>query len=160
MSFPPPFRNFFHAGYVVRDMAKVMDDMRDRFGVAKWKVLPLPEGSPASALGFAYVGETMIELVEVDPNGDLLPIHRGWVPDAAAGARLNHMAYFVDSDDELSALIGRFEASGVATARLEGFGDIFTRYYYADTVAQLGHYTEFVCLGPGGRDFLASVPRN
>ena len=53
MSFPPPFRNFFHAGYVVRDMAKVMDDMRDRFGVAKWKVLPLPEGSPASALGSA-----------------------------------------------------------------------------------------------------------
>jgi hypothetical protein len=155
-----PFRNFFHAGYVVRDMQKVMDAMRDTFGVGRWKVLPLPEGAPARALGFAYAGESMIELVEVDPAGELLPIHRGWTPQAAAEAKLNHLAYMLDSEDELFAVQARFEAKGVRTAWREPFGEIFSQYYYADTTAQLGHYTEFVCLGPAGRDFLTSIPRN
>jgi hypothetical protein len=160
MSHPSPFRNFFHAGYVVCDMAKVVENMRDRFGVGKWKVLPLPEGAPARALGFAYVQGTMIELVEVDPRGELLPIHRGWVPQSESEAKLNHLAYLLDGEDELRALVARFENAGISTAWLESFGDIFSHYYYADTTAQLGHYSEFVCLGPAGRDFLAEVPRN
>ena len=160
MSLPLPFRNLFHLGYVVLDLEKVIDNMRERFGVANWKVLPLPEGAPAKAIGFAYVQDTMIELVEVDLRQELLPIHRGWLPQSEAEARLNHVAYMVDSEEELMAQIDRFEAAGVATAWLESFGDIFSRYYYADTTAQLGHFTEFVCLGPAGRDFLAQIPRN
>jgi len=160
MSLPLPFRSFFHLGYVVLDLEQVMDNMRRQFGVAEWKVLPLPEGAPAKAIGLAYVQQTMIELVEVNLRQELLPIHRGWIPQRAGEAKLNHVAYMVDSDDELLSLIDRFEAAGVATAWLESFGDIFSRYYYADTTAQLGHFTEFVCLGPAGRDFLAQVPRN
>lgn len=160
MSRPAPFRNFFHAGYVVRDLDQAMANLRETFGVSRWKVLPMPEGTPARAIGFAYAGETMIELVEVDPAGELLPIHRGWVPEREADARLNHLAYRLDSEDELRALVAWFEGAGVATARLESFGDIFSLYYYADTTAQLGHYSEFVCLGPAGLDFLAEIPRN
>ena len=93
MSPPSPFRNFFHAGYVVLDMAKVMDDMRDRFGVAEWKILPLPPGSPAKAIGFAYAQQNMIELVELDLSQALLPMHRGWLPASEGEARLNHLAY-------------------------------------------------------------------
>jgi hypothetical protein len=66
----------------------------------------------------------------------------------------------LDSEEELLALVERFEAAGIATAWLESFGDIFSRYYYADTTAQLGHFSEFVCLGPAGAEFLADVPRN
>lgn len=160
MSLLLPCRNLFHLGYVVLDLEKVMDNMRERFGVAKWKVLSLPEGAPAKAIGFAYVQETMIELVEVDLAQELMAIHRGWIPQSTSDAKLNHVAYLVDSEDELASLVDRFEAAGVATAWLDSFGDIFSRYYYADTTAQLGHFTEFVCLGPAGRDFLAQVPRN
>ena len=155
-----PFRSLFHLGYVVIDLEKVMADMRDRFGVAKWTVLPLPEGAPAKAIGFAYAGDHMIELVEVDLRQELMSIHRDWLPADPGEARLNHVAYIVDSEDELRSVIDRFEAAGVATAWLDSFGDIFSRYYYADTTAQLGHFTEFVCLGPAGKDFLAQVPRN
>jgi hypothetical protein len=161
MSQPPsPFRNFFHAGYVVLDLQKVMADMRETFGVREWKILPLPEGSPAKAIGFAYVGATMIELVELDLRYELLPMHRGWLPPTEGEAKLNHLAYILDSDEELQAVIDRFEAQGIKTAWLDAFGDIFTRYYYADTTAQLGHFCEFVSPGPAMREFLASVPRN
>lgn len=155
-----PFRNLFHLGYVVLDLEKVMAGMGRRFGVTRWKVLPLPEGAPAKAIGFAYAGETMIELVEVDLRQDLMPIHRGWLPADAGEARLNHVAYMLDGEDELQSVIDRFEAAGVATAWLGDFGDIFSRCYYADTTAELGHFSEFVCLGPAGRDFLAEAPRN
>lgn len=160
MIHPLPFRNFFHLGYVVVDLEKAIAGMRDRVGVAKWKILPLPEGTSVKAIGFAYTGETMMELIEVDVRQELLPIYRGWLPKAPGEARLNHVAYMVDGEDEISSIVERFEAAGVATAALGSFGDIFSRYYYADTTAELGHYSEFVCLGPAGRDFLAGVPRN
>jgi hypothetical protein len=38
------FRNFFHTGYVVRNADKVMHSMKEKFGVANWKVLRLDEG--------------------------------------------------------------------------------------------------------------------
>jgi hypothetical protein len=160
MSLPLPFRNFFHLGYVVLDLEQVMDGMRRRFGVAEWKILPLPEGAPAKAIGFAYVQDNMVELVELDLRQEMLPIHRGWLPATPREARLNHVAYMLDSQEELEALMARNEAAGIATAWVEPFGDIFSRYYYADTTAELGHYSEFVCLGPAGRDFLAEIPRN
>lgn len=160
MPLVPPFRALFHLGYVVVDLQQVMHRMGETFGVSRWKVLPLPEGAPAKAIGFAYVQDTMIELVEVDLRQELLPIHRGWLPAAADEARLNHVAYMLDSEEELLALVARHEAAGIETAWLESFGDIFSRYYYADTTAQLGHFSEFVCLGPAGRDFLAQIPRN
>lgn len=155
-----PFRKLFHLGYVVVDLEMVMADMGARFGVRRWKILPLPEGAPAKAIGFAYTGETMIELVEVDLRQELMPIHRGWLPAKPGGARLNHVAYMLDSEDELLSVVERFEAAGVPTVQLDSFGDIFSRYYYADTTAELGHFSEFVCLGPAGGDFLAEVPRN
>lgn len=160
MILPLPFRNFFHLGYVVVDLEQVMANMRNRFGLAEWKILPLPEGAPAKAIGFAYAQDTLIELVEVDLRQELLPMHRGWLPAAPGEARLNHVAYLLDSEEEVRATVERFEAAGVATAWLEPFGDIFSLYYYADTTAELGHFSEFVCFGPAGRDFLATVPRN
>jgi hypothetical protein len=160
MSPPSPFRNFFHAGYVVLDMAKVVGSMKDRFGVERWKILPLPEGAPAKAIGFAYAQQNLIELVELDLSQELLPIHRGWLPQSENEAKLNHLAYMLDSEEELAAVMGRFEAKNISTAWLDTFGEIFSHYYYADTTAELGHFTEFVCLGPAGRDFLADIPRN
>ena len=95
MTLRAPLRTVFHLGYVIRDMQAATGAMRERFGIENWHVLPLPEGSPAKAIGFAYVKDTMIELVEVDPAAELLPIHQGWVPAEASGARLNHVAFKV-----------------------------------------------------------------
>jgi hypothetical protein len=161
MNFQPPFRNSFHAGYIVRDLAQAVASMRNEFDVEHWKILPLPDGAPARAIGMAYVHGTMIELIEVGPKQEAMAISRGWIPPRPdAVARLNHLAYLLDSEEELVSLVGRFEAAGITTASLDSLGDVFSRSYYADTRAQLGHLTEFVCLGPAGPAFLADVPRN
>jgi hypothetical protein len=154
------FRHFFHTGYVVRNADKVMENMRDQFGIGRWKVLRLGEGFAASALAYAYANDVMIELVEVNLKQELRVFHRGWIPESDTDARLNHLAYLVDSGEGLSPLIDQFKAAGVETVWRAGFGDVFSEYCYVDTVAQLGHFCEFVCLGSAGRDFLADIPRN
>jgi hypothetical protein len=153
-------RNLFHTGYVVRSIDAVIPDMSNKFGIEKWKILRLPEGYAASALAYAYANDVMIELVEVNLKEPLISIHRGWIPESDSGARLNHLAYLIDGENELTNLVTRLNSLGVETAWHAAFGVIFKAYYYLDTVRTLGHYCEFVCLGPAGRDFLADVPRN
>jgi hypothetical protein len=154
----PLFGKYFHSGYVVVNLEKVMANMRRDFGVTDWKVLPLPAGSPATAIAMAYVRGAMIELVEVDTGQELMSIFDGWLPDTVDGARLNHVAYMMDSEEQWRAAQARFGDLGIALPVVMKFGDIFD-YFYADTIAQLGHFSEFVCLGPEGREFLASIPR-
>jgi len=158
--FPMTFGKIFHTGYVVRNADKVMQNMQDKFGIGKWKVIRLGSGYASSALAYAYAQDAMIELVEVNPNEALRVIHRDWVPACDTDAKLNHLAYLVDDKPGLSPLVDRFKAAGVETVWRAGFRDIFSDYCYVDTVAQLGHFCEFACLGPAGHDFLADIPRN
>jgi hypothetical protein len=160
MTIPLTFRNFFHTGYVVRNADKVMENMQDKFGIAKWKILRLGKGYAATALAYAYTQNAMIELVEVNLTQELRVIHRDWIPDSDTDAKLNHLAYLVDDEAGLEPLIENFKRAGLATAWRAGFRDVFSEYCYIDTVAQLGHFCEFACLGPAGRDFLADIPRN
>lgn len=154
------FTNFFHTGYVVRNVDKVMENMQDKFGIGQWKVLRLGDGYAASALAYAYVKDALIELVEVNLTQELRVIHRDWIPESDTDAKLNHLAYLIDDEAGLSPLIDQFKKAGVETVWRAGFRDVFSEYCYIDTVSQLGHFCEFACLGPAGRDFLADIPRN
>ena len=155
----PVFGKHFHVGYVVLDIEKVMANMRRDFGVTDWKILPLPAGSPATAIAMAYIHGVMIELVAVDTGQPLMSIHDGWLPTSDEGARLNHVAYLLDSEEQWRATQVHFGEVGIELPVVAKFGGIFD-YFYADTATQLGHFSEFVCLGPEGKDFLASIPRN
>ncbi len=158
MATPVVFRNHFQLGYVVRDLDRAIHAMIGKFGVEKWEVRrPSSKAAPARALGFAYVQQTMLELIEVDPDRDT--IYRDWVPDRGDDIRLHHLGYMIDSEEEWRATIGQFEAAKIPAALAGSIGDILD-YYYADTVAQLGHYCELVRLRPAGRDFWANVPHN
>ena len=156
MTIPVVFRNHFQLGYVVRNLDPAIEEMRGKFGVAKWQVNVLPKSAPARVLGFAYVQQVMIELIEARPERET--IYRDWIPEFDAAARLHHLGYMIDSDEEWRATIGQFEGSGFRSA-LTDSSDFFD-YYYADTVAQLGHYCELIRLKPAGRAFWANVPRN
>lgn len=157
MNIPVVFRNHFQAGYVVRDLDKAMANMRDKFGVAKWQVRRLPQGAPSRALGFAYVQQLMIELIELWPGETT--IYHDWIPEADTAVRLHHFGYMIDSEEQWHETIGQFEAAGIRSALVGSSGDILD-YYYADTVAELGHYCELVRLKPAGRNFWANVPHN
>jgi hypothetical protein len=156
MTIPVVFRNHFQLGYVVRNLDPAIEQMRGKFGVAKWQINVLPKSAPARVLGFAYVQQVMIELIEARPERET--IYRDWIPQSDTAARLHHLGYMIDSDEEWLSTIGQFEGAGFRTALAEG-SDFFD-YYYSDTVAQLGHYCELIRLKPAGRAFWANVPHN
>jgi len=157
MSVPVVFRNHFQLGYVVRNLYRAVEHMRDKFGVAKWQVNRMPKSAPARVLGFAYVQKVMIELIEARPELDT--IYRDWIPESETAARLHHLGYMMDSAEEWHRVIDQFQAGGFRAALTESSNDLFD-YYYSDTVAQLGHYCELIFLKPAGRTFWADVPRN
>lgn len=153
----PVFRNHFQMGYVVRNMDKAIENMRDKFGVAKWQIYRLPKSAPGKALGFAYVQNVMIELVEVRPEQDT--IYRSYIPESDSAIRFHHLGYMIDSEAEWRSVIGQFEAAGFKPALIGSSGDVLD-YYYADTVAALGHYCELVRLKSTGKSLWANVPHN
>ena len=157
MTIPVLFRNHFQVSYIVRNIDGAVETMREKFGVPKWEIRRSPNNPLATALGFAYVQELMIELIEAIPDAD--SVFRGWVPDSDTGLRLHHLGYFAEDEADWNAVLGQFAAGGYRTALKGSIGDLLD-YYYADTLAQLGHYTEVVHLRPGGGAYWANVPRN
>lgn len=153
----PVFHNHFQLGYVVRNLDKAVESMRDKLGVAKWQINPMPRAAPARALGFAYVQRVMIELIEARPEQQT--IYRDWIPESDTAARLHHLGYMLETEEEWRSTIGQFEASGFGVALADSANDFFD-YYYPDTVAHLGHYCELIRLKPAGRAFWATVPHN
>lgn len=156
MTTPLMFRNHFQVAYVVRDVDKCVASLGEKFGVHKWEIRKTHPGAPASRLAFAYAGGVMLELVEPVPEAKT--IFRDWIPEDPAAARFHHLGYFVHSEEEWRTVVDHYEAAGIKT--LCGSVADLLDYGYADTVAQLGHWTEFVRLKPAGKDYFANVPDN
>jgi hypothetical protein len=150
-------RDFFQFGYVVRSVEAAIGTMRDRLRVKNWQVRDLPATAPARRLAFAYLQDTMLELVEVAP--DESTIYGAWVPEREEELRLHHLGYLVDGEAEWRVRLEAFADGGIGTA-LTGVTPAM-HWHYADTVALLGHYVETVHLtGEAGRAYWAEVPRN
>jgi len=155
---PVLFRHHFQLGYVIRDLEGALRTMRERFGVTEWQVNHLPATAPGRALAFAYVGGMMIELVDIRPEQDT--IYRGGVPEHDDELRLHHLGYLIESEAEWHAEIRTFEAAGFNPALVGHAGDLL-EWYYADTVAALGHYTELIRYkSEAGRAYWVNVPHN
>lgn len=150
-------REQFHTGYAVRNVDGAIESLRTRLGISEWKIVRLPEDSPGNALAFAHSGNMMLELVDVKPGA--LPFYTDWIPDDPAVLRAHHHGYYAKDAAEFDALAKQFQERGfamVVDAEMPGI----LNYRYFDTVALLGHYTEFVLMQPGGDAFFADVPRN
>jgi hypothetical protein len=157
MALPLLLKNHFQLGYAVKDIDKATEALSEKFGLSKWQVVRLPEDAPSRALAWAYVKDLMIELVDVRPGR--IPCYDAWVPECESAARLHHLAYMVENEDEWRSVKKRFDDQGTPMVVDEKMGDIIS-YRYFDTVQQLGHYSEFVLLGPRGKRFWANVPHN
>ena len=154
---PILYGTLFHTGYAVRDVDKAIGTFGDKFGIRNWTVLRLPEDSPGRALAFARSGDLILELVDIKPGQ--VPIYNDWIPEDETAVRLHHLGHFARDEAEWDAVARHFESIGVAMAvddEMEGL----LSFRYWDTVALLGHYTEYVLMKPGGAGFWESVPKN
>ena len=157
MTIPVAFRDHFQNAYVVRNFDGASGMLRDRFGIAKWHVMRLPEGSPVSRIGLAYVQNLMIELIEAVPNQD--SIYKDWIPKSDTAAKFHHHGFLIEREEDYQRTVEQFNAAGCPAAFAGSNGDMLD-FHYADTVAQLGHYCELIHLKPAGREFFSVVPRN
>ncbi|MBG6120062.1 MULTISPECIES: VOC family protein [unclassified Sphingobium] len=156
---PHLYGRFFQLGYVTRDLDTAIAAYRERFGATEFMINappPRADGSLSATrrIGLAYIDDVMIELIE--PESSMATIYDDAVPEAPGAIALHHLGFLVDDHQ---ATVDRMAALGYAVPAAGSFGDVLD-YSYADTRADLGHYSEFIRLGEQGRQMFAAVPRN
>jgi hypothetical protein len=157
MKLPMLYRSVFHLGYAVHEVNQAMESLDSKFGLKNWKVLPLPDDTPGRALAFARAGDMMLELVDIK-HGQM-PLYNDWVPEDPTAVRLHHLGHFAEDEEEWDAVARQFESLRIPMVYDAEMGDILS-FRYWDTVALLGHYSEFVLMKPAGKGFWNDVPSN
>lgn len=157
MVLPILMNGLFHTGYAVNNIHKATENLGTKFGIANWKIVPLPEETGGRALGFANSRDMMIELIDIVPG--CVPIYNDWVPEQEGAIRFHHLGHMVPNREKFDSVTRQLEAADAPVVIDDELGDILY-YRYFDTVAQLGHYTEFVLMKPDGNEFWKDVPRN
>lgn len=150
----------FQLGYVTTDLEAAIARMTDRFGAGEFVTLP-DQDDTAPRIAIGYAGTMMIELIQPrTTSGDL---YSDWLTTSVSGdpgevvVRLHHVGMLVDTTEELAALRARHVELGDRIAA-EGDTPGFVGFLYADTVAELGHYLEYVRPDTGVRELFATVP--
>jgi methylmalonyl-CoA/ethylmalonyl-CoA epimerase len=133
----------FQQAYVVADLARAEQAMRETLGCSEFVDLPASDleyelrGEPVScalALGFARSGNIQIELLQpVRGNG----LHVEFLESNGPGA--HHLGFLVD---DIDAVVAFGESNGFPKVMGSQFGRL--RFCYLDTFAVLGLYVELV----------------
>lgn len=156
---PHLFGRFFQLGYVTRNLDAAIAGYQSRFGPTEFtvNVSPArPDGSlsPTRKIGLAYVDDVMIKIIEPEPS--IATIYGDAIPKIDGPITFHHLGFLVDDHQRT---IDRMKALGYAIPMVGSFGDVLD-YSYADTRADVGHYSEFIRLGERGRQMFDAVPRN
>ncbi len=153
----PLFQNAFQLAYVTNDIDRAVEMFTSRYGVGGFHIMrdtPDADGKIHVALG--YAGKTNIELIQPGENGRAL--YADWIADATSFVcRFHHVGLLIDEAADWDAMRQRVVENGSAIV-MEGEVPDFAAYLYADTVAELGHYLEYVRLGAHGQAMFAGVP--
>jgi len=133
----------FQQAYVVADLARAEDAMRESLGCSAFAELPAADldyelrGRPVScalAIGFARSGNSQIELIQpVRGEG----LHVEFL--ASNGPGLHHLGFLVD---DIDAVVALGAANGFEKLMGSQFGSL--RFCYLDTWDALGLYVELV----------------
>jgi hypothetical protein len=151
MTLVPTRGKLFQAGYVVRDVHKAIEGAQAKAAIQKWHVKTMEPGGMLTAMGFAWVDGFMWELLEADPKAEP-NVFQAYLPDSPGDMRFHHLGYMLENQTQLQEVMARYADAGVGTAvHMELPGVL--ECYYADTLQQLGHYTEYVYLMPGCQYF-------
>lgn len=148
------FRNLYQLGFVARDAERASARLGERFGIRKFRLL---QHSDEISTAHAYVGDIMIEVVQVAESGPaFLAEHLPASPDAAV---FHHHAYRVFEADEWASLSLAVDATGLPVYRQSARdGDLQT--IFVDLRRELGFYAEYVHLTGVMTEYYKDVPRN
>ena len=143
---PSLYDRFFQFGYVTRDAVSATAQFGRRFGPVEWFTIPgAPEFPHVKQVAFAFRSGVNIEIIEVN---DAVPsLYKDSLPASPGDIRLHHLGYLVD---DLASMVERLRREEFDVPVVIDGSDI-AKLCYADARASLGHYLEYICLGPEGR---------
>src|SRR6185369_14951139 len=141
--FGPLFGTLFQAAYVTNDVVRAMAEFSSAYGIQRFlgpNPFELRSGGQSMKIktALAFVGPTMVELIEPDGGADGL--YRDFLPKNDFAIRHHHYASLVENDAQWTDLVQRIENS---KRRVVLDGDMSgVRFMYIDTLKHLGHYME------------------
>ena len=165
MSHPPINPAFTQLGYVTNDLEQAADLFVKRGAVPGFHIWNGADvhmelyGKPATAvlnLGFAWSGDTMIELIM--PVSGATDHYRPGIEGPGFGLVLHHIGYGVDGteadfDAKLAADVARgYPLVNISRASMGSYCLVDARKTY-------GHMIEYLWNNQGGLDFFAKIPR-
>jgi hypothetical protein len=148
------FANMYQHGYVVRDVDCAAARFKEVLGIPRFRVI---RHGPDIATAHAWVGEVMIELVEVGPDGPAY--FRPYIPEDPERAVFHHHAYRVHDE-------GQWERMHAAAAGLGLPHDTVSvrdgdmNVMFVDLRAVTGAYAEYVYLKGAALSYYDDVPRS
>jgi len=149
-----PLTDFYQFGFVARDLDAATQQLGARYGITRFRRKRANEWMESA---HAYVGATMIEIIAV---GDGAPaLYTDYLSDDST-ARLHHLGYRVADAAAWDNLEEALAASGLSAPFKGAVMDGHLRYAYVDTRADLGIYTEYVCLTGPAATMYDDIPHN
>lgn len=149
------FDGFYQMGFVARDLDQATEALGRRFGIASFR---RKRSSPFMDAAHAWVGATMLELIQIGPGAP--DIYEAYVPDAPSAVRLHHHGFRVADAVAWEEINRRIDGAGLATPMRGAVMDGQLNYIYADTRADTGVYSEYVYLTGAATSIYDDVPHN
>ena len=156
---PGLLAGFFQLGYVVRDVNSAVAWYKRQFGPLDFQVVETPpeKQHPIRANAFTWIREVMIEFIQIDPSQP--SIYLDYLPDSGDQIAFHHTGYMVEDQDAALAQAVRLGYEiPMGEALTTADGEDLLDFAYADTRRDMGHFCEFIRLGPAGRAWFSSVP--
>ncbi len=153
----PLLENAFQLAYVTNDIDRAVETFTSRYGVGAFHIMrDTPDGDGTVHIALGYAGRTNIELIEPGTNGRAL--YADWIADATGFVcRFHHVGLLIEDAADWDTMRHSIVQNGSAIV-MEGEVPDFAAYLYTDTVAELGHYLEYVRLGAHGQAMFSGVP--
>lgn len=149
------FDGFYQMGFVARDLDRATEALGRIHGVTRFR---RKQSSPWMDAAHAWIGATMIELIQIKPGAP--DIYEAYVPDDPAAVRLHHHGFRVPDAAAWQEINRRVEQAGLATPMKGAVMDGQLNYLYVDTRAQIGIYSEYIYLTGAATAMYDDVPRN
>jgi hypothetical protein len=150
-----PLATFYQLGYVCRDVQQAAAMLTQRYGIGRMRF----RSHSMMAQAHFYVGKVLFELIE--PRKNAPQMYFDFLPKEQHQIRLQHQGFMVYDDDSWERINAEIDSRGIATDVRGAILDGNLRYVYADTLKELGHYTEYVYLtGPQRNLYYNDVPVN
>jgi hypothetical protein len=144
----------YQIGYVVRDVGRAAARFCETFGIERFRII---RHGPDIATAHAYVGDMMVELIEVGPGGP--GYFQSYVPEDPEQAVFHHHAYRVHDQAEFERLIATAAELGL-TYETTSVKDGDMNVLFVDLRSTTGAFAEYVYLKGAMLSYYDEVPRS